>query len=241
MTATQHDRDLVRVIENTRCVLLDFDGPICQVFAGVLASTVAAELRAVITAQGVAIPSHVRNKAGPHDLLHFAATISASLAQQVDRTLRTAETEAADSAQPTSGATELLTACRDTSRPVAIVSNNAREAVTAYLARAGITDFINHIEGRDPRDPALMKPNPYLVSQALHALDASPSECTLVGDSQTDIHAAHRAGVQSISYINKPEKAARLAAAGADAQVDDMADLARALRSQTVIPQPFRQ
>jgi hypothetical protein len=36
---------LVEIFETTRCVLLDFDGPVCDVYAGHPASQVAEELR----------------------------------------------------------------------------------------------------------------------------------------------------------------------------------------------------
>ncbi|GAA4568130.1 hypothetical protein GCM10023176_21930 [Micromonospora coerulea] len=65
--------------------------------------------------------------------------------------------------------------------------------------------------------------------QALQALNARPSAAVLVGDSTTDIEAAHAAGVPCIRYANKPGRAERLAAAGADAIVTDMSHLAAVL------------
>ena len=47
--------------------------------------------------------------------------------------------------------------------------------------------------------------------------------------STTDIEAAHAAGVPCIGYANRPGKAEALAAAGADAIVTDMSDLAAVL------------
>lgn len=74
-----------------------------------------------------------------------------------------------------------------------------------------------------------MKPDPYLVSRAINALDASPACTVLVGDSPTDIAAAQAAGIQALGYANKPGKSRHLANAGADAIISDMHDLARAL------------
>ena len=71
---------------------------------------------------------------------------------------------------------------------------------------------------RTSHDPALLKPSPHLIIQAVEALDAEPGECTLVGDSVTDVQAARLASVQSIGYANEPGIPERLAAAGAASQ-----------------------
>jgi phosphoglycolate phosphatase len=55
----------------------------------------------------------------------------------------------------------------------------------------------------------------------------------MVGDSTTDVHAARAAGVRAIGYANKPGKRERLARAGADAIVTDMASLVSALPART--------
>ena len=65
--------------------------------------------------------------------------------------------------------------------------------------------------------------------QALQALKVAPDAAVLVGDSATDVAAARAAGVACVGYANKPGKAERLAAAGADAIVTDMTDLAGVL------------
>lgn len=48
-----------------------------------------------------------------------------------------------------------------------------------------------------------MKPNPHLLTVALREAAASPSEVVLIGDSTTDIEAAHAAGTVSIAYANR--------------------------------------
>jgi beta-phosphoglucomutase-like phosphatase (HAD superfamily) len=51
-----------------------------------------------------------------------------------------------------------------------------------------------------------LKPNPYLISNAIKRLEIDPRKCIFVGDSATDIEAAHAAGVRIIAYANKVEK-----------------------------------
>lgn len=225
MNAAEQSRDLTRIAERARYVLLDFDGPVCKVFTDPTARTVTTRLRALIKAHGTDISPDVQSEAGPHDLLHFAAAVSTELCRSVEGALRALEIDAATTATPTPGADELLKACEQTGRLVAVVSNNAAEAVAAYLNRSGLAEWVTHVEGRDARDPSLMKPNPYLIARTLHRLDADAAACVLVGDSVTDIESAHAAGVHSVGYANKPGKRERLTEAGADALVDSMSDL----------------
>jgi phosphoglycolate phosphatase-like HAD superfamily hydrolase len=60
------------------------------------------------------------------------------------------------------------------------------------------------------------------VTRAIEALHARPAASALLGDSITDITAAHRAGIASIGFANKPGKHDALAHAGADVVIDDI-------------------
>jgi phosphoglycolate phosphatase len=142
-----------------------------------------------------------------------------------------AKTDAADQAVPTPGSAEFLAACTDTRRPIVIVSNNGAEAITAYLERHQFTLYVRQIIGRPYAHPELMKPSPAIVLSALTTLDVEPQRCVLVGDSITDIEVAHATGVCSIGYVKTPDRRPGLEAAGSDATVDNVTDLASATRS----------
>jgi phosphoglycolate phosphatase len=71
-----------------------------------------------------------------------------------------------------------------------------------------------------------MKPDTFLLDQAVTALSADPVTTVLIGDSTTDIDAAHAYGIRVIAYVNKPEKHQTLN--HADAGTTDMAKLIRA-------------
>jgi beta-phosphoglucomutase-like phosphatase (HAD superfamily) len=80
-----------------------------------------------------------------------------------------------------------------------------------------------------------MKPHPWPILTALTALAAQPAACVMLGDSPSDIQAAHAAGMHTIGYANKPGKAQRLAHAGADALAEGttgMGHLARLLHAE---------
>lgn len=213
----------VAVLRHARIVLLDFDGPVCSIFAGLPAPQVAADLAQVLRTHGIAVPVDVVGRGDPLDVLRCAGPNSTADAEEA---LRRAELLAADSAQPTPGASDFLAACEATGRPVAVVSNNSGPAVARYLDRLGLAPLVTHIEARDPADPALMKPHPALVTRALNALRAEPAAAVLIGDSTTDVAAAQTAHVHVLGYANKPGKDRALADAGADAITDSMAQLA---------------
>jgi phosphoglycolate phosphatase len=157
--------------------------------------------------------------------------VSPDLPKVIEEALQLAEIRAAESATPTPGAAEFLAACRDTGRPVAVVSNNCLPAVVAYLERVGLAGLVQHIEAREEVDPARMKPNPYLIERAAHAIGVSLTRCLLIGDQPTEIQAAQAVGAAGIGYANKPGKYVDLAAAVAEAitiQMDELAQAARA-------------
>ena len=106
--------------------------------------------------------------------------------------------------------------------------------MNAYLERHGLNDGIRLIVARTSYNPALLKPDPHLIDEAVRGLGAVPTESALVGDSLTDINAAHRAGVASIGYANKTGKFERMVELRAGAIITSMADLALSIRAHPV-------
>jgi HAD superfamily hydrolase (TIGR01549 family) len=222
-----HDR-LTEVAEGAEAALLDFDGPICSVFAGKSAPSIAADLRQLILSRGVDLPDELRDQDDPLELFRAATAFAPQLVDTLSSALEAAEVEAAATAETTIGAFDVVRACVATGRALAIVSNNSTAAISTYLGRRDRARYFAAVIGRGER-PELMKPSPIPVVQALQALNVRPSAAVLVGDSTTDIEAAHAAGVPCIGYANKAGKAERLAAAGADAIVTDLSHLAAVL------------
>lgn len=217
--------DLDTIVSRTRHLLLDFDGPICSMFAGLPVANVADRLRRLF-GEYTQLPGDITRSPDPFEVFACAATISADLAARVETELTELELVAVATAVPTPYVHELVTACQNSSRSVAIVSNNSVRTIHSYLTRHGLDNRISLVFGRTNHDPALLKPSPHLIIQALHALGAKPGECTLVGDSVTDVQSARLAGVQSIGYANEPHKREQLIAAGAGASINSLADLA---------------
>jgi HAD superfamily hydrolase (TIGR01509 family) len=218
---------LSTALRRAHAILLDFDGPVCKVFAGLSATSVAGSLRQVLAELGH--PTEPARDLGPHELLTYAATLGPDEAKAVEDKLEQAELAAVATSSPTPGAAEFLDACRRFGKPVAIVSNNNADAITSYLARQELSHLVRLVEGRDPANPYHMKPDPWAVNRALAQLDVQSSSCVLIGDAVTDLHAAATAGVLAIGYANKPTKVSLLKEAGAVAVIMSMVDLARGM------------
>ena len=224
--------DLVHVLAETRCVLLDFDGPICPIFANGRNEQIADEMRAMLRRHEVDMPQEINNAYDPLRILRYAYEVRrADVMADVEDTLRAAEVRAARDAIPTPDADDTLLACHETGRPVAIVSNNSAPAVEAYLDTHRLSHLVLAVVGRKAVRPDLMKPHPDSVHRALAILDTPAADCVLVGDSLTEIEVAHTTGVRSIGYIKTPSRRASLLAAVPDAATQSMATLAAAIRA----------
>ena len=80
---------------------------------------------------------------------------------------------------------------------VGVVSNNYHPAVTFVVERFGL-DIFEFVRGRDfgPEGFSRRKPDPYYLNEALDALGTSGG--LYVGDRETDVRAAERAGIDSV-------------------------------------------
>ena len=175
------------IIARTRWLLIDFDGPICSIFAGLPAPSVADQLRKVIAGQSCSCRKKssappTRWRSSPS-----SATVSPELAARVEAEMTDHEVAAVATAEPTPYIHDVLAACRESGRIIGVVSNNSERAVHAYLDRHGLGDRIGPVFARTSHDPALLKPSPHLIDKAVRALDADPAATALVGDSITDI------------------------------------------------------
>ncbi|MFC5818311.1 HAD family hydrolase [Nonomuraea harbinensis] len=215
-----------QVLREADAVLLDFDGPVCSIFAGLPASVVASRLKELLIREGVRLPKDVEALDDPLKVLRRTADIAPELVDKVETALMANEVEAATCAEITPGVREFLAACAVAGKPVAIVSNNSEPAIETFLALADLGEWVTAVSGRPIGEPEQMKPHPQSTLRACKALGVEPAQAVLIGDSGFDMHAAHNAGTRSIAYANDPGKAESLTQAGADAVTDNMAELA---------------
>ena len=135
----EHGRSAAQLITESAGLLLDFDGPVCDVYAGSSPARIASEVSArfglgIDTDDPLDLIAHALITGGPVDDIHQALTET--------------ELEAVRSATETPGIRDLLESYQG---PIAIVSNNAGEAIDAWLAAAELRSFVHVVTGRDPR------------------------------------------------------------------------------------------
>lgn len=93
----------------------------------------------------------------------------------------------------------------DIASPLGIVSSNQQETVDYMLDHFGVADLFGTAYGREPTVESLRqkKPNSHYLERALADLDAETA--LFVGDNETDVEAAHNAGVDS-AFIRRPHR-----------------------------------
>ena len=188
------------------------DGTICNIFAGVAAPPIVADrLCELLRTEGIG-PSPAALHDDPLAVLKHSAHLGPEWTERLEAALRAAEITAVPTAVPTprntrghGGLPEDQPHGRSRQQPL----SGRREGLPGRapgLAEACPRDLPPE---REP-DPALLKPSPHFIAQAIHDLKATQGECTLVGDSVADIQSAGAAGVRSIGYADKPRKRERL-------------------------------
>jgi phosphoglycolate phosphatase-like HAD superfamily hydrolase len=138
-----------------RChhLLLDFDGPVCAVFATTPSQVVADELRTALRAADVPIPEPVTGMDNPLEVFQVVARWHPDAAPIAQRELTRLELKAIPGARPTEGAGDLIATATNTGRTVTIVTNNSGIAVRAYLDAHGLSRYLTGVIGRDDADP----------------------------------------------------------------------------------------
>ncbi|MGA4958579.1 HAD family hydrolase [Streptomyces lavendulocolor] len=220
------------VLGATQALLFDFDGPICDVFAGRPAPGVARHLAETLAEYDAALGSKAHGTDDPMEILRLAPQGGEPALRAIEEELTKAEVTAVRLAgPPVPGAVAALEAARASGRKIAIVSNNSTACVRAFLMLHELSHLLDAVVGRVPYWPDAMKPDPHSLLLASSELETHPHGCTLIGDSVTDIEATKATGGRSIGLANKPGKERALADAGADVVVTSMAAVAGALAS----------
>lgn len=203
-----------------RCVLFDFDGPVCRLFAHHPAAGVAHRLLD-------ALPQDVRDRVladdpeAAHDPQRILGRVPAPFVPAIESLLAAEEERAAESALATPGAVELVRALSAEGISVAITTNNSVSAARRYLARPRVRllhlfgEQGEHVYGRRPREPHLRKPHPDCLSRALRSTGHQPGEALMIGDTLDDYRAARQLEVRFLGYATSTRKKLPLSEADA--------------------------
>ncbi|MGL5825420.1 MAG: HAD family hydrolase [Nocardioides sp.] len=214
-----------QLVARAAVVLLDFDGPITPLMPPPANAEAAETARTALQAAVGHVPADIETTTDHLAILRYTGERHPEALPAVERACIDAEVTAARTATPTDGAYELLTACASRGQPVAIVSNNDRTCIDAFLDRHQWVNLVATVIGRTPGRPDLMKPHPASITAALTALDARAETAVLIGDSPSDIYAASEANVQRIGYAKTIERRPTLRRAGAISVVDAIGEL----------------
>jgi phosphoglycolate phosphatase-like HAD superfamily hydrolase len=229
------------LIGNAHCVLLDFDGPICSLFAGRPAESVARRLRelATVLATELGLPrllsEELRSSPDPHQVMLGIARQrpGRGVVQRLEAVLTREEIAAAASARPTPYTAALIAALTARGRQVAVVTNNSPLAVERYLRQHQLSGFIGgRVHGR-AADFSRLKPHPDAVLRALRSTRTPAERAVMIGDTPSDLGASRAAGVAFLGFAPDESAAARLNSAGAEHVVRSMEEVITALVAPT--------
>jgi HAD superfamily hydrolase (TIGR01549 family) len=224
------------VLASVEGILLDFDGPVCALFANYSPRLTAAAARAEFSRRGIGLPRGLRETSGALVLVRWALLNAPDAAPAIEAIQEAGELQAVHTARPTPGAADAIVAAAGRGLKMAIVSNNSPRVVKEYISREGLASYIADVTGREAGNVNSLKPSPEPVLKAAVAISVPADRCVMIGDSASDIEAAIRAGSRSIGYACTRPEASALSAAGADAVISSMTTLASALENAPEAP-----
>ncbi|MGW9032143.1 HAD family hydrolase [Streptomyces sp. NPDC055722] len=218
---------LADALRQASCILFDFDGPVCNLFAAPpgepgtsLAPRIAEDLKKILGYHEWLDDAIVESD-DPLAVYRFARSDKAVSALR--EVLDERELHASRTAKPTPGANALITELRAYGKRLAVVSNNSEAAIRCYMERTGLDRiFDGPVIGRS-NNRELLKPHPYCLDQAMMDLGVKQEDCLMIGDSPSDAQAALQAGnppgVPFCGYATNEEQRNLLRDAGAAPQL----------------------
>ncbi|MFI7299698.1 HAD family hydrolase [Streptomyces sp. NPDC050121] len=226
--------DLREVIRQARVVLWDFDGPICRLFAGHSAESVAEGLVRWLEGRGLhgLLTESERESLDPHVVLRAVDRRhqGSDLVTELEERLTQEELKATSKAMPTPYADPLIRTLRARGLRLAITTNNSPRVVDTYLDTRGLTScFAPHIYGRT-QELRHLKPHPHCLNRALRAMGSAPDTALMIGDTPSDFLAAREAGVPFLGYARNERKEKALRGAGATRVVNSLEPVLQAAR-----------
>jgi phosphoglycolate phosphatase len=117
----------------------------------------------------------------------------------------------------------LLKAFKHNGVPVALITNKPSVFVKPMLDHFELTEQFGWLLGGDTLEEK--KPSAMPLLYCSESIEALPEQCLMVGDSITDFNAAKNAGFKCALVTYGYNQGVDLASLGADAVIDDLAEL----------------
>ncbi|MGW1724801.1 HAD family hydrolase [Streptomyces sp. NPDC002306] len=212
-------KTLRKLLREADAVLLDFDGPVTDLFGDTSTAPIAHEIKEMARAEWGALDDDVEACEDSHGILRHLRDMydrpstlprDRRTLEQADAIVTRHEYDAAKSALAVPLFVELIDVLCELRLPLAIVSNNSDGPVWEFLKGMGLQSKFETVAGRDPHEFRHMKPDPYCVNQAVTHLRLPPSSCLLIGDQLTDLEAAHTAGTRFLGYTRSERRATEM-------------------------------
>ncbi len=135
--------------------------------------------------------------------------------------------ELIDEVEPMAGARDLIKELKNRGHEVVLASSAKEEEVERYL------DLLDARELADSwttsGDVEATKPEPDLIHAALDRGGGEPADAVMVGDTPWDVHAAKRAGVETLAVLTGGFAIEELTESGAAKVFESVADLCSGL------------
>lgn len=181
-------------INESQIILLDFDGPIAGLFHNVHIVNEVEALRVTHIPHAEILPDYDHL-----ELIRQAhSTGETNVWSAMEADVVAFEIRAAQCA-PMTNHFEAFLASLD-GKQIAVVTNNAPEAVVAFSeANGGILAGVP-VFGRLEGQPGLLKPHPSALHRAIEHYNGTAEQSVLVGDSGTDVIVANLIGAKSVAY-----------------------------------------
>jgi len=100
---------------------------------------------------------------------------------------------------PTRGARELLEAVRARGARVVVATSAKKSELDGLLARGDLGPLVDVAATGDDAEDS--KPDPDIIGAALKKANVAAADAVMVGDTQYDVEAAHKAGVTCVALL----------------------------------------
>lgn len=219
------------LLAGAEALLLDFDGPLAQLMPAPSNARAADSARDAVGQ--LDLPSAIATTTDHLTVLRYVLEHHPEHLAAVEEACTRAEVDAARSCSPSIHAANLFDLIGGRGLPAAVVSNNSDQAVIAFLEHHGWARNVAVLSCRSPHNVAWLKPDPFLVQQALHSLQVAAPAALFLGDTTSDVRAGAAAGVRVLGFARDTRRHHELMRAGAVAvmSLDDPGSLGRSHKS----------
>ncbi|MEM2419999.1 MAG: HAD family hydrolase [Candidatus Bathyarchaeia archaeon] len=133
------------------------------------------------------------------------------------------ELEASKTTSLQPGVKEVLKTLREMDLKIGLCTVNGQKSAEYVLERFGIKEFFSAVISRE--QVKYVKPNVEHLQATLEALEISPQEALVIGDSQADMRCAKELGAMAVGILTGVSTFKELIDAGADYLVTSVTDV----------------